>query len=139
LIYGEWLRRSDRRVAARHQLRAAYEAFESFGADAFAERARRELLATGETVRPHTPVARDQLTAREALIAQMARGGQTNSEIAAQLFLSPRTVEYHLGKVFAKLEISSRKDLRAALPDRPRTAVPAATQPLRNDRERPGI
>jgi DNA-binding NarL/FixJ family response regulator len=118
LIYGEWLRRSDRRVDARQQLRTAYDAFESFGAQAFAERARRELLATGEQVRPHTPEARDELTAQEALIAQLARDGQTNPEIAGQLFLSPRTVEYHLGKVFAKLNISSRRELRAVLPER---------------------
>jgi DNA-binding CsgD family transcriptional regulator len=124
LIYGEWLRRNDRRVAARRQLRSAYDAFESFGADAFAERARRELLATGERVRPHSPAARDQLTAQEALIAQLALDGQTNSEIAGQLFLSPRTIEYHLAKVFAKLKITSRRDLRAALPDRAGSAMP---------------
>ncbi len=92
-----------------------YADFESFGAQAFAERARRELLATGEHVHPHRPEARDALTAQEALIAKLARDGHTNPEIGSQLFLSARTVEYHLGKVFTKLNIGSRRELGAAL------------------------
>ena len=115
LLYGEWLRREHRRVDARDQLRTAHETFSRIGANAFAQRARGELLATGEKVRKRTDSARDVLTPQEAQIAQLARDQQTNSEIAAQLFLSPRTVEYHLHKVFTKLSISSRKQLRAAL------------------------
>jgi DNA-binding CsgD family transcriptional regulator len=87
------------------------------GAEAFAGRARRELLATGETVRARTPDTRDQLTAQEAQIAELARGGLSNPEIGARLFISPRTVQYHLRKVFAKLDISSRNELHTALPD----------------------
>ena len=115
LLYGEWLRREHRRVDARDQLRTAYETFSRIGANAFAQRARGELLATGEKVRKRADPTRDVLTPQEAQIAQLARDRQTNSEIAAQLFLSPRTVEYHLHKVFTKLSISSRKQLRAAL------------------------
>jgi DNA-binding CsgD family transcriptional regulator len=115
LLYGEWLRREQRRVDARDQLRAAHEMFTSMGAEAFAERARRELLATGETVRARTADTRDQLTAQEAQIAQLARDGLSNPEIAARLFISPRTVQYHLRKVFAKLGISSRNQLHRAL------------------------
>ena len=121
LLYGEWLRREDRRVEARQQLRLAHDALDSIGANAFAERARRELLATGESVRAHAPEARDELTAQEAQIARMARDGQTNVEIGSQLFLSPRTVEYHLRKVFMKLSITSRRELAGALPERERT------------------
>ncbi|HEY6891374.1 MAG TPA: AAA family ATPase [Solirubrobacter sp.] len=115
LLYGEWLRRTGRRAAAREQLRTAHERFAHFGAEAFAERARRELLATGETVRRRTSETSDVLTPQEAQIARLAADGQTNPEIGAQLFISPRTVEYHLRKVFAKLGIGSRKELRAAL------------------------
>ena len=115
LLYGEWLRREGRRMDARDQLRIAHEMFSRFGAEAFAERARRELLATGETVRKRTQETRDDLTPQEAQIARLAGDGQTNPEIGAQLFISPRTVEYHLRKVFAKLDISSRKELRNAL------------------------
>jgi DNA-binding CsgD family transcriptional regulator len=125
LLYGEWLRREDRRVDARQQLRLAHDFLDSIGANAFAERARRELLATGESVRAHTPEARDELTAQEAQIARMARDGQTNTEIGSQLYLSPRTVDYHLRKVFMKLNISSRRELAAALPERERAPAPA--------------
>jgi DNA-binding CsgD family transcriptional regulator len=90
--------------------------FTSMGAEAFAGRARRELLATGETVRARTPETREQLTAQEAQIAELARGGLSNPEIGARLFISPRTVQYHLRKVFAKLNISSRNELHTALP-----------------------
>jgi DNA-binding CsgD family transcriptional regulator len=123
LLYGEWLRRVNRRVDAREQLRGAHEEFLSMGADAFAERARHELLATGEKVRSRRDDTRDELTPQEEQIARLARDGLTNPEIAAQLFLSPRTVEWHLRKVFAKLEISSRKQLRSALPDSPRATM----------------
>jgi DNA-binding NarL/FixJ family response regulator len=125
LLYGEWLRREDRRVEARRHLRLAHDFLDSIGAKAFAERARRELLATGETVRAHAPEARDELTAQEALIAHLARDGQTNTEIGSHLYLSPRTVEYHLRKVFMKLNITSRRELAAALPERERAGAPA--------------
>jgi DNA-binding CsgD family transcriptional regulator len=115
LLYGEWLRRENRRVDAREQLRAAHDRFSRIGAEAFAERARRELLATGETAPRRTVETRDVLTPQEAQIARMASDRQTNPEIGAKLFISPRTVEYHLRKVFTKLEISSRKELRGAL------------------------
>ncbi|HMI71095.1 MAG TPA: AAA family ATPase, partial [Solirubrobacteraceae bacterium] len=108
LLYGEWLRRENRRVDAREQLRAAYDSFSRIGAEAFAERARRELLATGETAPRRTVETRDVLTPQEAQIARMASDRQTNPEIGAKLFISPRTVEYHLRKVFTKLEINSR-------------------------------
>jgi DNA-binding CsgD family transcriptional regulator len=120
LLYGEWLRRENRRVDAREQLRAAYDSFEQIGAEAFAERARGELLATGETAPRRTAETRDVLTPQEAQIARMASDRQTNPEIGAKLFISPRTVEYHLRKVFTKLDISSRKELGsvlAAMPD----------------------
>jgi DNA-binding CsgD family transcriptional regulator len=115
LLYGEWLRRENRRVDARGQLRTAHELFSRIGAEAFAERARRELLATGETAPRRTAETRAVLTPQEAQIAQMARAGHSNPEIGAQLFISPRTVEYHLRKVFTKLGISSRKELSRAL------------------------
>jgi DNA-binding CsgD family transcriptional regulator len=117
LLYGEWLRREHRRVDAREQLRVAYTMLSDMGMEAFAERARRELLATGETVRKRTVETLDELTPQEVQVARLAAGGQTNPEIGAQLFLSPRTVEWHLSKVFGKLAISSRKELRAALSD----------------------
>jgi ATP/maltotriose-dependent transcriptional regulator MalT len=117
LLYGEWLRRGGRRSDAREHLRAAHEAFTSMGADGFGERARHELLATGEKVRSRSDHTRDDLTHQEEHIAQLARDGLTNPEIGAQLFLSPRTVEWHLRKVFTKLGISSRKELADALPD----------------------
>jgi DNA-binding CsgD family transcriptional regulator len=117
LLYGEWLRRRRRRSAARECLRAAHATFVAMGADGFAERARRERLATGETVRAHRREPSDDLTAQEVQIARLAVDGRTNPEIAAELFLSPRTVEWHLRKVFTKLSISSRRQLRTVLPD----------------------
>ena len=115
LLYGEWLRRQSRRVDAREQLRTAHEMLDTIGMRAFAERARHELLATGERVRKRTVETADALTAQEAHIALLARDGRTNSEIGAQLYLSARTVEWHLRKVFTKLGITSRRDLDAAL------------------------
>jgi DNA-binding CsgD family transcriptional regulator len=117
LLYGERLRRERRRVAAREQLRTAHSMFDAMGAEAFAERARGELAAAGETVRTGTGPPRDELTAQEAQIACLARDGHTSREIGAQLFLSPRTVDWHLRKVFARLGIKSRKQLLVALPD----------------------
>jgi DNA-binding CsgD family transcriptional regulator len=122
LLYGEWLRREQRRTDAREQLRTAHEMFASMGAEAFAQRARRELLATGETVRARTPDTGVHLTAQEAQIAQLARAGLSNPEIGARLFISPRTVQYHLHKVFSKLDISSRNELHRALPSDPQAA-----------------
>src|SRR4051794_6629690 len=116
LLYGEWLRRENRRADAREQLRTAYDQFTSIGMEAFAERARGELLATGEKVRKRSAETRDDLTAQERHIARLARDGLSNPEIGARLFLSPRTVEWHLRKVFSKLEISSRRELAKALP-----------------------
>ena len=124
LLYGEWLRRQNRRVDAREQLRAAHEAFAAMGAEPFAERTERELKATGETVRKRNIETRDELTPQEAQIARLAAERFTNAEIGAQLFLSPRTVEWHLRKVFLKLAISSRRQLRSALPDGRAAAVP---------------
>ena len=111
LLYGEWLRRNRRRTVAREELRRAQDMFTSMGAAAFAARAGRELLATGETARKRTVETRDELTAQETQIAQLARDGLSNAEIGARLFISPRTVEYHLHKVFTKLGITSREHL----------------------------
>jgi DNA-binding CsgD family transcriptional regulator len=111
LLYGEWLRREGRRTDARAQLRAAHDMFSDIGMQAFAERASRELLATGATARRRTVDTRDVLTPQEAQIARLARDGLSSPEIAAQLFISPRTVQYHLGKVFAKLNVNSRNQL----------------------------
>jgi DNA-binding CsgD family transcriptional regulator len=116
LLYGEWLRRENRRIDARAQLRVAHERFTAMGVEAFAERARVELMATGEKVRKRSPETRDELTGQERQVAHLARDGLSNSEIAARLFLSHRTVEWHLGKVFTKLGIRSRSQLAKALP-----------------------
>jgi DNA-binding CsgD family transcriptional regulator len=115
LLYGEWLRREDRRVDARQQLRSAHDMFATIGMEAFAERASRELLATGEKVRKRTAETRVQLTPQEEQIARLARDGLSNPEIGAQLFISARTVEWHLRNLFLKLGISSRRQLPAAL------------------------
>ena len=116
LLYGEWLRRENRRVDARVQLHAAHTQFTSMGIEAFAQRASNELLATGERPRARTVETRDELTAQERQIAELAGDGLSNPEIGALLFLSPRTVEWHLHKVFAKLGIQSRRELANALP-----------------------
>jgi DNA-binding CsgD family transcriptional regulator len=116
LLYGEWLRRESRRLDAREQLRTANEMFASMGAEAFAGRAERELLATGERARKRTVETREDLTSQETQIAQLARDGLSNPEIGGRLFISPRTVEYHLHNVFGKLGISSRNQLDRALP-----------------------
>jgi DNA-binding CsgD family transcriptional regulator len=125
LLYGEWLRRQQRRVHAREQLRAAHGQFTSIGMQAFAERARRELVATGEKVRRRTIETRDQLTAQERQIAQMALDGLSNSEIGARLFVSPRTVEWHLRKVFTKVGIHSRRELAKVLSTSDSELLPA--------------
>jgi ATP/maltotriose-dependent transcriptional regulator MalT len=116
LLYGEWLRRASRRFDARRHLRTAYDSFASIGAEAFAERTRRELLATGEKVGRRQLGTRNNLTAQEKHVARLARDGQSNSEIGAELFLSGRTVEWHLGKVYTKLGIASRRELQTVLP-----------------------
>ena len=139
LLYGEWLRRENRRVDAREHLRSAHEMFSSMGADGFGERAARELLATGEKARKRTPDTRGELTGQEAQIAQLARDGYSNPEIGAQLFISPRTVEYHLHKVFTKLAISSRTQLDGVLPNdsrsrRPYSALANAGKPPNQQR-----
>lgn len=120
LVYGEWLRRCSRRVDARTQLHTAHEMFSGMGAEAFAERARRELLVTGRKVSKRSTAPAGELTAQEAQIAKLAGDGLTNSEIAAQLFISTHTVEWHLRKVFAKLGIKSRRQLRNTATDSPR-------------------
>jgi DNA-binding CsgD family transcriptional regulator len=119
LLYGEWLRRENRRVEAREQLRVAYDVFVGIGMEAFAERTRGELSATGGKVRKRSAQTRDDLTDQERQIAQLARGGLSNPEIGARMFLSPRTVEWHLHKVFGKLGIGSRRELANALSDAP--------------------
>jgi DNA-binding CsgD family transcriptional regulator len=124
LLYGEWLRRAGRRKDARGQLRTAHRMLTDIGMEAFAERARRELVATGERVRKRTVETRDELTAQERQIARLARDGLSNPEIGARLFLSPRTVEWHLRKVFAKLGISSRRELATALPSAESELIP---------------
>jgi DNA-binding CsgD family transcriptional regulator len=126
LLYGEWLRRQRRRSDAREQLRTAYEMLATMGVEAFAERARRELRATGVTARRRALVAgREDLTAQEAQIARLARDGLSNPEIGTRLFISAHTVQYHLRKVFAKLGITSRSQLDRVLPGSPASAGPA--------------
>jgi DNA-binding CsgD family transcriptional regulator len=116
LLYGEWLRRQGRRIEARAELRAAHETFLAMGIDGFAQRTLQELLATGETVRKRNVETFADLTPQEAAIARLAGSGHTNPEIGTQLYLSPRTVEWHLRKVFAKLNVTSRRQLRQSLP-----------------------
>jgi DNA-binding CsgD family transcriptional regulator len=122
LMYGEWLRRERRRLEARKELRVAHEMFCEIGAEAFAGRAERELVATGQRARKRTVETREELTSHELQVARLARDGLSNPEIGTQLFISPRTVEYHLHKVFTKLGISSRNELDSALP---RESTPA--------------
>jgi DNA-binding CsgD family transcriptional regulator len=133
LLYGEWLRRAGRRIDAREHLREAYEMLTAMGVEGFAERSRRELLATGETVRKRRVETTGDLTEQEAQIARLARDGLSNPEISTQLFLSPRTVEWHLRKVFAKLGISSRRQLRGALPDTDQGLLRARSAGSRRD------
>jgi DNA-binding NarL/FixJ family response regulator len=116
LLYGEWLRRRARRVDAREQLRTARASFLEMGAEVFTQRATRELLATGETARKRTDETRGDLTPHEARIARMARDGASNQDIATELFVSRKTVEYHLHKVFSKLGITTRQQLEHVLP-----------------------
>jgi DNA-binding CsgD family transcriptional regulator len=125
LLYGEWLRGENRRSDARAELQTAYDMLTGIGMEAFAERARVELLAVGATARKQSVEQREQLTAQEAQIARLARDGLTNPEIGVRLFLSHRTVEWHLHKVFAKLGVTSRRDLRRALPATIDAPIPA--------------
>jgi len=124
LLYGEWLRREGLRSRAREELRTAHEMLEAIGLSAFSGRAARELAATGERVRRRTPEARDDLTERESQIARLAAAGYSNRRIGEQLFISHRTVGYHLGKVFTKLGVDNRAQLHAVLGE---TATPAGT------------
>ena len=129
LLYGEWLRRERRRAEAREQLRTAHRMLEEMGMEAFAERARRELRATGETAPRTVPAARAAgasaaLTPQETQVARLAREGVSNPEIGARLFISPRTAQYHLSHVFAKLGITSRSQLDRVLPADRDTAGP---------------
>jgi ATP/maltotriose-dependent transcriptional regulator MalT len=138
LVYGEWLHRENRRADARGQLRAAHQMFAAMGADGFADRAARELSATGERVRKRSTETPAQLTARETQIAGLAGEGMTNPDIAAQLFMSRRTVEYHLHKIFTKLAISSRNQLHVALANCTAEEPDEAAQVIRASR-RPEI
>jgi DNA-binding CsgD family transcriptional regulator len=125
LLYGEWLRREHRQRDARVQLRIAHEMLDTMGIGAFAERARRELAATGETARKRTVETSNDLTAQEVQIARLARDGLSNPEIGTRLFISPRTVQYHLRNIFTKLDISSRNQLHRVIPSDP-TTLPRA-------------
>jgi DNA-binding CsgD family transcriptional regulator len=125
LLYGEWLRREGRRVDAREQLRTAHDMFAAMGVEAFAERAERELRATGERVRKRAVETREQLTSQEVQVARLARDGLSNPEIGARLFISPRTAEYHLRKVFTKLGIGSRHEL-SRVPSQELATTPAS-------------
>ncbi len=127
LLYGEWLRQANRRADARSELTLAHDMFTAMGMEGFAERTRRELLAAGATVRQRTVDAADQLTDQEALIARLARDGLSNQEIGAQLFISARTVEWHLRKIFTKLGVGSRRQLRTAMADPGRVPTTKAT------------
>ena len=115
LLYGEWLRREKRRAEARSRLRVAHKMFAEMGMDAFAARTARELRATGETVRKRRPATLSELTAQEAQVARLASEGLTNPEIGTRLFISARTVQYHLSKVFTKMNLTSRNQLSRAL------------------------
>jgi DNA-binding CsgD family transcriptional regulator len=126
LVYGEWLRQEGRRADARDQLRTSHDMLSSIGADAFTARAARELAATGESVRGSGLQLPDELSLHEAHIARLAADGQTSAQIGAELFISPRTVDWHLRKVFTKLGINSRKQLGTALPDAQLARVPAS-------------
>jgi DNA-binding NarL/FixJ family response regulator len=127
LLYGEWLRREGRRSHAREELRASHRMLEAIGLPAFSERAARELAATGERVRRRTPEARDELTEREAQIARLAAAGLSNRRIGQRLYISHRTVGYHLAKVFYKLDVDNRAQLHAVLGE---AAAPASAGSL---------
>jgi DNA-binding CsgD family transcriptional regulator len=129
LLYGEWCDGEGRRADARRELRTAHDLFAAMGAEAFAERARRELAGTGERIRRHEVDAPTELTPQEEHIARLARDGHTNSEIAATLFLSTRTIEWHLRKIFGKLGISSRKELDHALSSHGRHSAVGSPRP----------
>jgi ATP/maltotriose-dependent transcriptional regulator MalT len=138
LLYGEWLQQAGQRADARAELARAHEMFTGMGMDGFAERARRGLQAAGAAVHQQTADATGQLTEQEALIARLARDGRSNPEIGAQLFISARTVEWHLRKVFTKLEISSRMQLQRALPDGA-SAGPMHNPPAQSRVRGPGL
>jgi len=131
LLYGEWLRRQRRRCDARRQFRTAYEKFQLMGADAFAERVRAELLATGVRARKRMVSARDELTPQEARIAALVASGESNQQVAAELFISAHTVDYHLRKVFRKVGVSSRTQLARSWLEQHLAQVPDTTAPAR--------